>query len=479
MSNTEKVKKVHPLLYPLAKIYYHLIEIPKFKILQWWHENNHYDEVARQPEGASIESGTELQAILGRQTADPVRIKDVADFPDLTPVQMQPHPVEKAFSELDISVRVTEDFSGPLLDVVSIVPARGVRGNAISGAGTDLARILGVQSVRVVENGIHAGAKAGTMVLEISRPKTTRRMVWFEELIRSQEWLNTAAKLPVIIGVDVRGKIVIGDVSKFPHAIIGGQTGGGKTAWIKTMLIGLALRLTPKEVQFIIISPKPQSYLPFANMPHLAQPVVTDMIQAARELNDLVIEMHRRFALFTAAGCEHITEYNAKVAPDKRVPAIIYLNDEVASMMSDLKKAREKAKEEYVRAVRKERERARIEKREPDEVQEEEIPDPTESILQLTRMAREAGIHCLFCTQLPYVSSISGEAKGNCPTRIGFLTENATNSVSILSQGGAEKLMGEGDMLFSENGGAALRRIHGSYIDNDKIRAVLTQVKKN
>ena len=399
-------------------------------------------------------------------------------LPVSAPVQtIQQHPVERAFLELDIVVRVTEDFSGQLLDVVSIIPARGVRGNAIAGAATDLARILGVQSVRVVPNGIHAGGKVGTMVLEISRCKSTRRMVWFEELIKSPEWRNTNAKLPVIIGVDVRGKIVIGDIAKFPHAIIGGQTGGGKTAWIKTMLMGLALRLTPKHVQFIIISPKPQSYLPFANMPHLAKPVVTDMIQAARELNDLVIEMNRRFALFTSAGCEHITEYNAKVSLDKRVPAIIYLNDEVAAMMSDLKKAREKAKEEYARAVRKERERARLEKREPDEVEEEEIPDPTESILQLTRMARESGIHCLFCTQLPYVSSISGEAKGNCPTRIGFLTENATNSISILSQGGAEKLMGEGDMLYSENGGGALRRVHGSFIDNPEIKRLMGGIK--
>lgn len=387
------------------------------------------------------------------------------------------HPIEQAFEELGVAVRVVDTFHGPLLDIVSIMPAKGVRGLTVANAVPDLARLLGLESVRVVMNGVQAGGCAGSMVLEIARPLNERKTVMFTGCIQSEEWRETKAVLPVLMGVDVRGQIVIADFARFPHAIVSGQTEGGKTVWLKTMLLGWMMRLTPEQLRIVIISPKPGSFLPFFDMPHLLKPVITDMEQAANEIAGMVVEMERRFALFAVAGTEHITEYNATVSPEKRVPYIVVMNDEIMAMVDVLKAMRAKAKKEYTEAYRRERDAARREKRDMDEVVERIIPDPDEYLQMLLQKAREAGIYLALCTQRPTVDAINGTGKANAPVRIVFSMTSASNSVIALEEGGAEKLLGRGDMLFRQTGMAGVKRIHGCYVENEEIRIILEPIK--
>ena len=412
-----------------------------------------------------------------------VRTKVPAPVPHAVGAATEPeelkaiHPIEQAFEELGVAIRVVDTFHGPLLDIVSIMPAKGVRGQVVAGAVPDLARLLGLESIRVVMNGVQAGGRAGCMLLEIARPINERKTVMFTGCIQSEEWRETKAVLPVLMGVDVRGQIVIADFARFPHAIVSGQTEGGKTVWLKTMLLGWMMRLTPEQLRIVIISPKPSSFLPFFDMPHLLKPVITDMEQAANEIAEMVVEMERRFALFAAAGTENITEYNATVSSEKRVPSIVVVNDEIMAMVDVLKTMRAKAKKEYTEAYRKERDAARREKRDMDEVIERIIPDPDENLQMLLQKAREAGIYLALCTQRPVVAAINGTGKSNAPVRVVFAMTSAGNSVIALEEGGAEKLLGRGDMLFRQTGMAGIKRIHGCFVENSEIRLILEPIK--
>jgi S-DNA-T family DNA segregation ATPase FtsK/SpoIIIE len=333
-----------------------------------------------------------------------------------------------------------------------IEPATGVKGSQIVNLSKDLARALSLVSIRVVET------IPGKNLMGLELPNARRQTVRLSEILGSQVYANSASPVTLALGKDIAGNAVVADLAKMPHLLVAGTTGSGKSVGINAMLLSLLYKADPTQVRLILIDPKMLEMSTYEGIPHLLAPVVTDMRHAGNALNWCVAEMERRYRLMSKLGVRNLSGYNAKIveaekreefiknpfsltpdAPEPlgRLPQIVVVIDELADLMMVVGKKIE------------------------------------ELIARLAQKARAAGIHLILATQRPSVDVITGLIKANIPTRIAFQVSSKIDSRTILDQMGAESLLGQGDMLYMSSGNGLPVRVHGAFVADDEVHAVV------
>ncbi len=368
--------------------------------------------------------------------------------------------LESKLADFGVKVVVVDVHPGPVITRYEMQPAAGVKASKITGLARDLARSLAVVSVRVVE------VIPGKSVVGIEIPNDDRETVFFGEMIASEAFEKSEHALSLALGHDIAGEPVIVNLAKMPHLLVAGTTGSGKSVGVNAMILSILFKSGPEDVRLIMIDPKMLELSIYDGIPHLLSPVVTDMKEAANALRWCVAEMERRYKLMAAMGVRNVDGYNAKVkaaqasgeplrdpfyeqmtlgdlAPELEVlPYIVVVVDEFADMMMIVGKKVE------------------------------------ELIARIAQKARAAGIHLILATQRPSVDVITGLIKANVPTRISFQVSSKIDSRTIIDQGGAEQLLGHGDMLYLPPGTSVPIRIHGAFVSDDEVHRVVADWKK-
>jgi S-DNA-T family DNA segregation ATPase FtsK/SpoIIIE len=370
--------------------------------------------------------------------------------------------VELKLADFGVQVDVVEVHPGPVITRFELQPAAGVKSAQISNLAKDLARGLSVISVRVVE------VIPGKSTIGLEIPNTVRQTVYLSEILRSETYERATSPLTLALGKGIGGSPVIAELARMPHVLVAGTTGSGKSVALNAMILSFLYKATPEQVRLIMIDPKMLELSVYEGIPHLLAPVVTDMKEAANALRWCVAEMERRYRLMASMGVRNIAGYNKKVRdaeekgqpikdpfwmpalPDvpeetptlETFPYIVVVIDEFADMMMIVGKKIE------------------------------------ELIARLAQKARAAGIHLIVATQRPSVDVITGLIKANIPARIGFQVSSRVDSRTILDQMGAEQLLGHGDMLYLPPGSALPERIHGAFVGDREVHAVVKYLKQ-
>ncbi len=372
--------------------------------------------------------------------------------------------VELKLKDFGIEVEVVSVSPGPIITRFELDPAPGIKVNKISILSKDLARSLSVVSVRIVE------VIPGKSFIGLEIPNENRELVTLGEILKSKVYDDMSSPLTLALGKDIGGSSVVADLAKMPHLLIAGTTGSGKSVAINAMILSLLYKATAEHVRLIMVDPKMLELSVYEGIPHLLTPVVTDMKEAANALRWCVAEMDRRYRLMAALGVRNIGGYNRKVKdaidagkpiPDplykppefeeddgipnhpslSTLPFIVIIIDELADMMMIVGKKTE------------------------------------ELIARLAQKARASGIHMLLATQRPSVDVITGLIKANVPSRIAFQVSAKVDSRTILDQMGAETLLGHGDMLYLPPGTSLPTRVHGAFVADNEVHAVVDKLK--
>jgi len=372
--------------------------------------------------------------------------------------------VELKLKDFGIEVEVISVSPGPIITRFELDPAPGVKVNKISNLSKDLARALSVVSVRIVE------VIPGKSFIGLEIPNENRELVTLGEILKSKAYDDMISPLTLALGKDIGGNSIVADLSKMPHLLIAGTTGSGKSVAINAMILSLLYKATAEHVRLIMVDPKMLELSVYEGIPHLLTPVVTDMKEAANALRWCVAEMDRRYRLMAALGVRNIGGFNRKVkdaitsgepildplykppeliedeATSKHptlntLPFIVVVIDELADMMMIVGKKTE------------------------------------ELISRLAQKARASGIHMLLATQRPSVDVITGLIKANIPSRIAFQVSARVDSRTILDQMGAETLLGHGDMLYLPPGTSLPTRVHGAFVADNEVHAVVKNLK--
>ncbi|RCV89805.1 DNA translocase FtsK [Billgrantia montanilacus] len=370
--------------------------------------------------------------------------------------------LETRLREYGVKAEVVNTWPGPVITRFEIKPAAGVKVSKISNLAKDLARSLMVKSVRVVE------VIPGRPTVGIEIPNPHRAMIRLREVIDSDRYQQEASPLTMALGQDIGGSPVVANLGKMPHLLVAGTTGSGKSVGVNAMLISMLLKATPEELRLIMVDPKMLELSVYDGIPHLLAPVVTDMKEAANSLRWCVAEMERRYKLMAAMGVRNIAGFNGKLDEAERagaqvadplwdpqpwemhepspvlekLPYIVVVIDEFADMFMIVGKKVE------------------------------------ELIARLAQKARAAGIHLILATQRPSVDVVTGLIKANIPTRMAFQVSSRVDSRTILDQGGAENLLGHGDMLYLPAGSGLPTRVHGAFVDDDEVHRIVEDWKR-
>jgi S-DNA-T family DNA segregation ATPase FtsK/SpoIIIE len=374
--------------------------------------------------------------------------------------------VELKLRDFGIEVEVKSVSPGPVITRFELDPAPGVKVSQIANLSKDLARSLSVVSVRIVE------VIPGKSYVGLEIPNENRQLVTLGEILKSRAYDDMASPLTLALGKDIGGNSVVADLARMPHLLIAGTTGSGKSVGINAMVLSILYKTQPEQVRMIMVDPKMLELSVYEGIPHLLTPVVTDMKEASNALRWCVAEMDRRYALMAALGVRNIGGYNRKVRdaisagdpikdptfrpPElfdeekpiehptlKPLPYIVVVIDELADMMMIVGKKVE------------------------------------ELIARLAQKARASGIHMILATQRPSVDVITGLIKANVPTRIAFQVSARVDSRTILDQQGAENLLGHGDMLYLPPGTSLPVRVHGAFVADNEVHAVVRHLKKS
>ncbi|MFC1235095.1 DNA translocase FtsK 4TM domain-containing protein [Vibrio sp. F74] len=368
--------------------------------------------------------------------------------------------VESKLDDYKIKARVVDIFPGPVITRFELDLAPGVKVSRISSLSMDLARSLSAMAVRVVE------VIPGKPYVGLELPNITRQTVYFSDVVNSKIFQESTSPTTVVMGQDIAGEAVIADIAKMPHVLVAGTTGSGKSVGVNVMILSMLYKAKPEDLRFIMIDPKMLELSIYEGIPHLLSEVVTDMKDAANALRWCVGEMERRYKLMSALGVRNIKGFNEKlkmaadaghpihdplwkagdsmdqVAPLlEKLPYIVVVVDEFADLIMVVGKKVE------------------------------------ELIARLAQKARAAGVHLILATQRPSVDVITGLIKANIPTRVAFTVSTKTDSRTILDQGGAESLLGMGDMLYLPPGSSHTTRVHGAFASDDDVHAVVNDWK--
>ncbi|MEG2602495.1 MAG: DNA translocase FtsK, partial [Carnobacterium sp.] len=328
---------------------------------------------------------------------------------------------------------------GPAVTQFELQLGRGVKVNKITNLSDDLKLALAAKDIRI-EAPIPGKSSVGVEI-----PNCNSRPVMLSEVMNSQAFKESKSPLTVALGVNLAGEAMVTTIEKMPHGLIAGATGSGKSVFINSLLISILYKAKPSEVKLILIDPKAVELAPYNDIPHLLSPVISEPKAAAEALKWAVDEMEERYQKLAAAGVRNIERFNEKAEETGefglKIPYIVIIIDELADLMM---------------------------------VASSEVQD---YIARITQKARAAGIHLLVATQRPSVDVITGTIKNNIPTRVAFMVSSQIDSRTILDIGGAEKLLGRGDMLFMENGSGRPIRIQGTYVENE-IDTIVKHVKE-
>jgi DNA segregation ATPase FtsK/SpoIIIE, S-DNA-T family len=372
--------------------------------------------------------------------------------------------LEKKLMDYGIDGRVTQVHPGPVVTMYEFEPAPGVKVNRIVNLSDDLALAMRAMSVRIV------APLPGKSVVGIEIPNRTREDVYLKEILTSEAFTMSKSKLTLALGKDIFGTPVVADLAGMPHLLVAGATGSGKSVALNTMILSLLSSVTPQEVRFIMIDPKLLELSAYDGIPHLQTPVLVRAKDTPRVFQRLVAEMQHRYRLLADAGVRNIEGYNNKIrergaaATGRRLEESIVSGHEteVASSLSE-----PNSPLPYLVVIVDELADLML-------VAARDIED---SIARLAQMARAAGIHLILATQRPSVDVLTGLIKANFPARISFQVSSKTDSRTILDANGAEQLLGKGDMLLLAPGTGRITRIHGAYVSENEIRAVVAHVK--
>ncbi len=371
--------------------------------------------------------------------------------------------LEIKLKDFGIDIDVVAINPGPVITRFEVQPAAGVKVSRISNLVKDLARSLAVPSLRVVE------VIPGKTVIGIEIPNEKKELIFLGQVLSSPEFDNARSPVSMALGHDIGGHPVVVDLARMPHLLVAGTTGSGKSVGVNAMILSILFKSSPQEVRLIMIDPKMLELSVYDGIPHLLTPVITDMKDAANGLRWCVAEMERRYRLMSALGVRNLAGFNKKVAdaikagtplpnplwkPDpmlaleeqvreelNELPVIVVIVDELADMMMVVGKKVE------------------------------------ELIARIAQKARAAGIHLVLATQRPSVDVLTGLIKANIPTRLSFMVQSKIDSRTILGEGGAEQLLGHGDMLFLPPGGGVAQRVHGAFVSDDEVHRVVADWK--
>jgi len=332
-----------------------------------------------------------------------------------------------------VKATIVNACHGPAVTRYELEPAPGVKVSKITNLADDLALALAAFSVRIEPI-------PGKAAIGIEVPNKELEGVQLRDVLENEAFANAKSKLTVGLGMDIGGQAILADLAKMPHLLVAGATGSGKSVCINTLITSILFKATPDEVNFILIDPKMVELSNYNGIPHLMVPVVTDAKKAASVLNWAVQEMEKRYAKFAEHGVRDMERYNKAVEAEK-MPAIVIIIDELADLMMVA----------------------------PHDVEE--------AICRLAQKARAAGLHLVLATQRPSVDVITGIIKANIPSRISFSVSSQIDSRTILDMGGAEKLLGKGDMLFYPVGASKPRRVQGAFVSDQEVEQLLDFIR--
>ncbi|ANB57765.1 DNA translocase ftsK [Anoxybacillus sp. B7M1] len=347
--------------------------------------------------------------------------------------------LEKTFQSFGVKAKVTQVHLGPAVTKYEVYPDVGVKVSKIVNLSDDLALALAAKDIRI------EAPIPGKSAIGIEVPNEEIATVSLREVLEATENYKPDAKLVIGLGRDISGEAIVAELNKMPHLLVAGATGSGKSVCINGMITSLLMRAKPHEVKMMMIDPKMVELSVYNGIPHLLAPVVTDPKKASQALKKVVSEMERRYELFSHTGMRNIEGYNEYIqrynqqssAKQPLLPYIVVIVDELADLMM---------------------------------VASSDVED---SITRLAQMARAAGIHLIIATQRPSVDVITGVIKANIPSRIAFSVSSQTDSRTILDMGGAEKLLGRGDMLFLPMGAAKPIRVQGAFVSDEEVEAIV------
>ncbi len=351
-------------------------------------------------------------------------------------VEEQRQQLDEAFYHFNVPAKVESVVVGPSVTRYELSVEKGVKVSRITNLQDDIKMALAAKDIRI-EAPIPGTSRVGVEV-----PNIETRKVNLSEVVSSKRFKFAESKLMVALGVKINNEPMLMDIAKMPHALIAGATGSGKSVSINTILLSLLYRNNPNELKLLLIDPKMVELAPYNDLPHLLAPVITDVKAATESLKWIVEEMERRYKTFADVHVRNITAYNQKSPYDKRLPKIVIIIDELADLMMMA----------------------------PQEVEH--------SIARIAQKARAAGIHMILATQRPSVNVITGLIKANVPTRLAFMVSSAVDSRTVMDNGGAEKLLGNGDMLYQGNGMNRPIRIQGCYVSDEEIDEVVAYIKE-
>lgn len=343
--------------------------------------------------------------------------------------------LEQVLASFGVKTKVVEVVCGPSIIRYELQPAPGVKISRIVNLADDIALALAARGLRI-EAPVPGKPVVG---IEVAREQTSP--VYFKDVLSSENFRKSKSKISIALGIDINGSAIVGNLAEMPHLLIAGATGSGKSVCMNTLICSILYKARPDEVKMIMIDPKKVEMTGYTGLPHLGRPVVTDAKKAAQVLKEIVNEMDRRYLVFVDAGVKNFVTYNE--LPDVvKLPQIVVLIDELADLMMVASK------------------------------------DVEESICRLAQLARAAGIHLVIATQRPSVDVITGLIKANVPSRIAFAVSSQIDSRTILDMGGAEKLLGKGDMLYYPIGQQKPLRVQGAFLTEEEIHDLVAYCKE-
>ena len=410
--------------------------------------------------------------LASRQAADPEELRGIQAT------------IIETLEQFGIAVAPGDITKGPTITRYEVYPAKGVRVDKITSLERDLARATRAERINILAP-IPGKDTVGIEIANSRKVKVTLR-----ELFESEDWQNSKAKIPLALGKDVYGRTIIADLAQMPHCLVAGTTGSGKSVCINSMISSMLYRFTPEQIRFILIDPKVVEMQIYNTLPHLVIPVVTDPKKVLLALRWVIDEMEKRYKVFAKCGVRNITSFNARPKPKSQKE----LDEEAAAREAEEQAAAENAPDsgsvdEYLEKI----EKIRV-PRDDDIIVPESMPyivvivdeladlmqtapaDVEDAIARITQMARAAGIHMLVATQTPRADIVTGVIKANIPSRIAFQVASKIDSRVILDENGAERLLGQGDMLYLPPGTSRMVRAQGVLVTDEEIHRLVDYV---
>lgn len=383
--------------------------------------------------------------------------------------------LKETLAQFKIEIELGEVHTGPVITRYDVHPAAGVRVEKIANLDKNLAMALKADSVRIL------APVPGKGCVGIEVPNQTPAPVCLKEILQSKAWADAGAEIPIVLGKEASGRALVADLTKMPHLLVAGSTGSGKTVCINAIIASLCYYSSPEDVRFIMVDPKIVEMKVYNDLPHMLIPVVTEPKKVPGALKWLLVEMERRYQIFSKVGVRNIAGFNAKILKDKE-------EKEKAQLLDAEMTAEERAALSSIQVPRDD---------DALEIPENKLPyivciideladlmmvaqaDVETGIARLAQLARAAGIHLIIATQRPSVNVITGVIKANLPSRISFRVASYRDSQTILDGKGAEALIGKGDMLFIPPGSSTFVRAQGAFVSDDEINGIVEYLKVN